>query len=304
MYVFRRDGFLKSLGAVGAIAAASLSVWVLAAPAGAVTRGRASAPAVTAGSRYLALGDSVTFGYEEPGVVPTPNYKDASSFVAYPELLGQELHLTVANPACPGETTSSLINPSAPSNGCENMPGAPHTGYRTLYPLHVHYTGSQLAFALHYLHAHHNVTLVSLMIGANDGFLCLDTTKHHCTTTSEMIALERTITKNVHHILRAIRDTAHYGGQLAIVNYYSPSPVDNKTSKLLNTIVDTAAQPFHVVVAHGYAEFAQADKHSRGNACTAGLVTQLGKPGDCGIHPSYAGQSLLAQAVEKVIRIG
>ena len=43
---------------------------------------------VTKGSTYLALGDSVTFGYEEPQVVPAPNYQDASSFIAYPELLG------------------------------------------------------------------------------------------------------------------------------------------------------------------------------------------------------------------------
>jgi hypothetical protein len=40
-----------------------------------------------------------------------------------------------------------------------------------------------------------------------------------------------------------------------------------------------------------------------GNTCGAGLLTQLGKPGDCGIHPSYAGQALLAQALEKAIRL-
>jgi hypothetical protein len=43
---------------------------------------------ITRGSRYLALGDSVTFGYQEDGVVPTPDYHDASSFVGYPELIG------------------------------------------------------------------------------------------------------------------------------------------------------------------------------------------------------------------------
>ena len=57
---------------------------------------------VTKGSTYLALGDSVTFGYEEQQVVPAPNYQDASSFIAYPELLASELHLTIANAACQG----------------------------------------------------------------------------------------------------------------------------------------------------------------------------------------------------------
>src|SRR5689334_1553471 len=60
---------------------------------------------VTRGSTYLALGDSVTFGFEEPQVVPKPDYSNASSFLGYPELLGAELHINVANAACPGETS-------------------------------------------------------------------------------------------------------------------------------------------------------------------------------------------------------
>ena len=103
---------------------------------------------VTPGSGYLALGDSVTFGYEEAQVVPAPNYADASSFLGYPELLGSELHLTVANAACAGETSSSLIDPTAQSNGCENTPTKGNVGYRTMFPLHVNYSGSQLAYAV------------------------------------------------------------------------------------------------------------------------------------------------------------
>src|SRR5947209_7007687 len=59
---------------------------------------------VVPGSQYLALGDSITFGYMEANVVPPPNYNNAASFLGYPELLGRELHLRVANAACPGET--------------------------------------------------------------------------------------------------------------------------------------------------------------------------------------------------------
>ena len=294
----RRNGIVMCLPLV----MAALALW----PAGASASAGASAAAapVDAGSRYLALGDSVTFGYEEPSVSPAPNYADAASFLGYPELLGAELHLTVANASCPGETSSSLINPSAPSNGCESSYKAPKAGYRRSYPLHMAYKGSQLAFALHYLRAHRNVRLVSLMIGANDGFLCIESTKDSCTSASEMAALKRTISGNVHHILHAIRQQANYRGQLAIVNYYSPFASYDPHSLLLNGIVDGAAKPFHVVIANGYAEFRAADRHSGYSACTAGLLTQLGKPGSCGIHPSYAGQSLLAQALEKAIRIG
>ena len=115
-----------------------------------------------------------------------------------------------------------------------------------------------------------------------------------------------TISRNVRRILSAIRNQAHYAGQLAIVNYYSlnyASPADNAQSMLLNRTVDSAAKPFHVLIADGYGELQAAAVHFGGNTCNAGLLTELGKIGDCGIHPSYAGQALLAQALAKVIRL-
>jgi lysophospholipase L1-like esterase len=262
---------------------------------------------VTKGSGYLALGDSVTFGYQEPQVVPAPDYANAASFTAYPALLGSKLHLTVANAACPGETSSSLVNANAQSNGCENTPGKGDVGYRTLYPLHVHYKGSQLAFAVSYLKKHHNVRLVSLMIGANDYFVCQEATADHCASLSEQAAVITTVEKNVKTILSAIRNKAHYGGQIAIVNYYSldyASQTTTAQSALLNSSVDGAARPFHVEVANGFGAFQKAAAHSGGDTCAAGLLTQLvGASTPCGIHPSHAGQALLAQAVRKAIRL-
>lgn len=262
--------------------------------------------AVTPGSTYLALGDSVTFGYEEPQVVPTPDYSNPSSFLGYPEQLGSELHLNVVNAACPGETSASLIDVSAQSNGCENSVGNPSAGYRKLSPLHVRYSASQLSYVLAYLRTYRNVRLVSLMIGANDFYICQETTKDQCASSAELQAVFTTLARNVGRILSAIRDKAHYRGQLAIVNYYSlnyASTADDAVSTGLNEAMDAGAKPFHVVVADGYSELEAAAAHSGGNTCTAGLLTQLGSPGNCGIHPSYAGQALLAQALEKVIRL-
>jgi lysophospholipase L1-like esterase len=262
---------------------------------------------ITKGSTYLALGDSVTFGYEESAVVPAPNYANASSFIGYPEMLGSELHLNVVNAACPGETSASLISATAQSNGCENTPGKGNVGYRTLYPLHARYSGSQLAFAVGYLKKHKNVRLVSLMIGANDGFVCQETTADHCTSPAEQLALVATVNKNVHTILSEIRKKAHYNGQIAIVNYYSidyANATDNANSALLNQAIDATARPFHVEIADGYGQLQAGSAHSGGNTCTAGLLTQLANSATpCGIHPSYAGAALLAQAVEKAIRL-
>jgi lysophospholipase L1-like esterase len=256
---------------------------------------------VTPGSGYLALGDSVTFGYEEQQVVPAPDYADASSFVAYPELLGSELHLTVANAACPGETSSSLIDPTAQSNGCENAPGG-GPSYRPMFPLHEKYSGSQLDYAVSYLKKHKNVRLVSLMIGANDLFLCQETTADHCASLTEQAAVIATVGKNVTTILSTIRNKAHYGGQIAIVSYYSIAPSQDATTAAGDAAIDAAAKPFHVVIADGFGEFQAASAHSGDSACAAGLLTQL-STGGCGVHPSYAGQSLLAQALEKAIHI-
>jgi len=277
-------------------------VFAVAPPSG-LGKTRQPAP-VTPGSRYLALGDSVTFGYEESTVVPPPNYKDASSFPGYPEQFGDAQHVIVANAACPGETSSSLINQNAPSNGCENAPNS-GVGYRTVFPLHVKYKGSQLAYALGYLRTHKNVRLVSLMIGANDYFLCLETTKDGCTSASEQQAVLKKIAANVRIILSSIRNKAHYKGQLAIVHYYSldySSAATNARSQALNGTVDTAAKPFHVKIADGYGELKAAVVHFGGSTCGAGLLTQLGSPGKCGVHPSYAGQALLAQALAKAVR--
>jgi lysophospholipase L1-like esterase len=285
-----------------ALCAAALLVTLPAAASAAATR-PARAPVVP-GSGYLALGDSVTFGYMESQVVPAPNYHNPASFPGYPEQIGANLRLVVANAACPGETSSSLINASAISNGCENTLGHPG-GYRASYPLHVSYKGSQLAYALSYLRSHNDTTLVSLMIGPNDYFVCVETTSDGCASPAELKGVLAKIAANVRTILSAIRRQARYTGQIAIVNYYSlnyASAATSAQSAALNADVDAAAKPFGVTIADGFGEFEVGSLHSGGDLCLAGLITQL-STGKCGIHPSYAGQALLAQALEKAVAL-
>ena len=260
---------------------------------------------VTPGSGYLALGDSVSFGYMEPTVVPAPDYSDGASFVGYPQMLGSELGLKVANAACPGETSASLLNTGAQSNGCEtNADGTTTGAYRVAHPLHVKYSGSQMAYANTYLKRHPGVRLVTLMIGANDAFACETTTSDGCQ--SELPSVVTKITKNVHTILSTLRHKDHYNGQLVVVDYYSlnyASPVVNAQSQELNRAQAAGAKGLHVRFANAYATFANAAAHSGNDTCTAGLLTQLGAPGTCGVHPSVAGQALLASTVENTITI-
>ncbi len=262
--------------------------------------GRARPRPVTAGSDYLALGDSVSFGYREAANLPTPDYPDAASFVGYPEDVADALGVQVANAACPGETSASFLTAPVQSNGCENSPGG-GPGYRTSYPLHVSYRGTQLSYALRYLKGHPDTRLVTLMIGANDGFLCEETTKDGCA--SELPAVLKQVKANVTTILTVVRDEARYKGQIVIVNYYSldySSAADNASSLGLNQAMDSAAKPFGVTVADGYGTFEKAAAQVGGNSCTAGLLTTL-TTGGCGVHPSVGGQALLALAVEQAI---
>jgi lysophospholipase L1-like esterase len=140
------------------------------------------------------------------------------------------------------------------------------------------------------------------MIGANDVFLCQETTADHCA--SELPAVLKQISANVAGILGAIRQVAKYRRQIVILNYYSldySNPVDNDGSQVLNQTIDNAAEPFDVQVADGFSVLQNAALQSRSKTCKAGLLTQL-TTGGCGVHPSVAGQALLALAVEEAIR--
>jgi len=251
---------------------------------------------------YLALGDSVAFGYVPPEAVPPPNYHDASSFVGYPEDVARALRLRVANASCPGETTASMFMPRVVSNGCENSPGS-STGYRTQYPLHVFYKGTQLRFALKYLARHRHTRLVTINIGANDVFLCQETTKDHCTSQAELTAVLKEITANLTTIYTKIRHVAHYRGLLVALTYYSLSysdPTQVAGTELLNSAIASVTKAFGGKVADGIAAFEGPSQAAGGSPCKAGLLIKL-PDGTCNIHPSAAGHLLLAQAIEKVV---
>ena len=63
---------------------------------------------------YLALGDSLPFGYspllEDPWI--------PQRFVGYPEIIERRTGLTTTNLSCPGQTAQALISRTALDNGC------------------------------------------------------------------------------------------------------------------------------------------------------------------------------------------
>lgn len=283
---------------------------VVAGVAVAVAAGLTSAVPASAGSvtgpaadgTYLALGDSVAFGYVPPEAVPPPNYQSAHSFVGYPEDVAQALRVRVWNASCPGETTASMFVAGAVSNGCENSPGSA-TGYRTQFPLHVQYQGTQMEYALKYLAVHQHTQLVTIDIGANDLFLCQETTADHCTNPAEFQAALQQIQANLTAIYTQIRDVANYQGPLVALTYYSLSysdPAQVAATELANFVIASVTEAFGGTVADGFAAFGGPSLAAGGSPCAAGLLIKL-PDGTCNIHPSPAGHLLLAQAIEEVV---
>ena len=277
-----------------------------AAAAGPAATGVPGGPAAPTPARhptdgYLALGDSVPFGFTPPEVTAPPAYFDAANFTGYPEDVARALALPVTNAACPGETTASMMASNAQSNGCENSVGSPF-GYRTLFPLHVAYSGAQLAFAVRYLQEHPATGLVTLQIGANDALVCQATTADKCTGTDLSSLLQR-VGANLMTIYTALRDTAGYRGPIVLVSYYSldySTPAQVAATEALNATLVATAGRFGGIVADGFGLFKRASAAFKGNPCTAGLLVPL-PAGGCNIHPSASGHLVLADAVEQAL---
>lgn len=305
---------MLKLGALAAVGAVALGTFIAASPSQAASA--PPPPPAKSGSTYLALGDSIAFGYEESNAVlfPSTGYTDASKFVGYPEIVAKDLGLKLTNAACPGETSKSFVKVGRADNGCsESATGGP--GYRTAgFPLHVTYASaseSQLDYALAFLKKHPHTKLISLQIGANDGLRCI--ANGHCdpTTQAGFLKVLTQVNTNLNRIFRALKNDAHYTGQLVLVNYYSintMSKAANGESVAINNLFKSFTSKYkNLRVANAYWPWRKLSLNiPTHDTCQTGLETILSSPGvtngNCGIHPSVAGANLIAGAVEKVVK--
>ncbi len=258
-----------------------------AAPAAPSRSGTGQGP--SAGSRrYLALGDSVPFGY-----TPTGDTARADSFVGYPDLVAEALHLTLTNASCPGETSASFIATPSGFNTCR--------AWRALAPLHVRYAGSQLEFATQFLLAHPATTLVTIMLGANDLLQCARRSAADCVSAGRLSTVLADYAVNLRTILAALRRT--WKGELVAVTYYA---TDYRNAQEVAAVEALDARTAQVVrtfggeVVDGFAAFRVAAAGARGDVCAAHLLARTAA-GGCDIHPSATGARVLAAAVERAV---
>jgi lysophospholipase L1-like esterase len=242
---------------------------------------------------YLALGDSVSFGFITKAGF---EYVNPENFVAFPDYVGQALKFSINNAACPGETSGSFLSSAAPDDGCRL--------YRSQVPLHVSYSSTQLDFAVAFLKTHPSTRLVSVGLGANDVLLL----QEQCAGEPTCVALGlpqvlAAVETNLATILGDLR-AAGFRGIIVVVNYYSVDYSDaNQTAitAALNQALATAASTqAATVVADVFTAFQGIAAPAGGHTCNVGLLNA--SPQDqfvCDIHPSQSGQKLIARVVEQ-----
>ncbi len=277
---------------------AALGVLFLAPSAGAF-RGSPIGPQPTPRPQltYLALGDSLAFGYslsrfesllpeENPAGFDTGYVDDVSHVLEH-----LDPDLQVVNDGCPGETTESFI-----TGPCQ---------YQLSYPLHHPYTagktGSQLADALTYLKEHPGaVNPITIDIGANDALGLVQNCKleAECIMKDAPGLLER-ISTNLGLILTELRSAAPRA-LIVVLGLYNPygSTITggNQLTESLNETMAKAAAAIGARFADPLPFFNPPGAREAPTIC---LLTNMcpTPPATPDIHPTELGYKVLAKVI-------
>ncbi len=258
-------------------------------------------PSGAAASRpisYLALGDSLAFGYS-----PFASPADPANFVGYPDTVAAALRDGLTNASCPGETSSHFIDLAGADHGCG-------TWRKLGAQLHVAYATSQLDFADAYLQTHPKTQLVTLDLGANDiGALrdaCMTAIDPTMCVLAGLPGILATLSANLDTIYGHIRNVDGYRHKLVGLTFYSPDYADATTTWAIaqvNQVLVDRTLAWGGIVADGFGAFAGASAAYAGDTCAAGLrIVNLAPPPACDDHPSVAGRDLLARTIVNVLR--
>jgi lysophospholipase L1-like esterase len=246
---------------------------------------------------YLALGDSLAFGYQQAKFNSLfPNENPAAFNTGYVDDFGHILRfadrdLQIVNDGCPGETTDSFI-----SGPCQ---------YQLAFPLHHPYVGgsssSQLSDALAYLHANHNaVNPITLDIGANDALGVIEGTckLEPVCIAGQAPALFAHIASNLGLILADLRGAAPHA-KIIVLGLYNPfgpslTGADQLTAQL-NEVMSHVASSGGARFADPLPVFNPQGPREQPTIC---LLTNFCTP-LMDIHPTDLGYAVLAGLVLK-----
>ncbi len=251
------------------------------------------------GPAYLALGDSISFGYS-PLVKITAENVANGGFIGYPEVLAEQLGYSLSNASCTGESSASLIDKTAKDNGC-------HSGDFPLDRfLKVAYEDSQLDYAVEFLSQNPDAKLVTISIGGND--LLIAETECNSEAVPVLCKIGRVPSlvvnfgKNLVQTIKSLRSTGYKGDIVFVTNYARDykDGIQKIALGTLNAEAKTIGHLYKFKVASGFEAFDKATKTANGDSCAAGLLIALPE-GGCNQHPSELGRVLLADTVSAAL---
>jgi lysophospholipase L1-like esterase len=202
---------------------------------------------------YLALGDSLAFGFQfvtfNANVPSVPASLFSTGYVDDLAGMLQEIRprLTTLNYGCPAETSFTFIQ-----GGCTYTAAG--------FPLHDPYDGSQLSAALAVLHAHRGqVSPITINIGVNDliGLRTLCGDDVSCYFANGPAVLDG-IAANLQYILSQLRAAAPDAEIITFTNYDVAFLFDARLLQLtqaFNSVVISTAAPSSVRVADVFGAF-------------------------------------------------
>ncbi len=232
---------------------------------------------------YMALGDSLSFGYQ-------PNLDFSAGFA---DDIFNDLHFIdvtgIVNYACAGETTDTFI----------------HGGCVARFAHHGSYTGAQLTAAVDFLKKEANrghVSPITLEIGSND--VIPDWDQFTCTASPnadiDLAHMDDNLTQVIlPQLLDALQSrTNANNGDLHLLNYYNPyakeCPDSAQFVHTLNDHLAADAAQFKIPVVDIYGAFG-GDKDMASHICD---YTWICDSRFHDVHPTNTGYTIIAKAVE------
>lgn len=225
---------------------------------------------------YLALGDSLAFGYQ-----PNGDYTHGYVNDFFNQDLKEDGVQDFTNLGCPGETSTTFINGGI----CPYSP----------FP-------SQLNAALAFLQAHpRQVSPVTLNLGANDTLRDIDPTTCTINTTqfqADLATLNTNVTQTILPRLKAaLTVKGKVTGQIVMLNYYDPyqniCPNSVPFLQLLNKSLKNDVQGFGTIV-NVFKAFG-GDTVPNPNICA--YTWMCSSPPN--IHPTNKGYQVISNALDE-----
>jgi lysophospholipase L1-like esterase len=243
-------------------------------------------------SYYMALGDSIAYGFQPTKLKPGARPSDFAS--GYVDVVAARLRKTapglrVVNYGCPGESTRTFVRGGCPA-------------FTDRITLHDTFRGSQLKAALTFLRAHPNeVSPITLTLYGNDWLpVLLDTCKGKVTCARGRGPKEAAaLGSRLGSILEQLRAAAPEA-EIIVTGAWNPDPGQLVSLRPMYAAFESSIAR---AAAHSHARIARMlpvfNPPGKGQAqlCALTFICSKGDP-----HPTDAGYQAMADAVMRTLR--